>query len=155
MKKNKFRIWKFSNVQQKWKMDYNPVLYDYESFSEEAMVRLNVALRRNGDATLEKNTVVRNADGKRIEKDKLKVFFMQYIGLLDKNGKEIYEGDIVKITDNKGRIFKSYIVFKNAEFKAKGVLCPLATSGLEILGNIYEIKLLKNYEKNRSQNKKK
>ena len=80
---------------------------------------------------------------------------MQFTGLLDKNGKEIYEGDIYT-TDGKN----SYqVIFNNGSFcggKNLKATLPLAwnvdedgedlmtgdTSWLEVIGNIYEDKHL-------------
>ena len=72
----------------------------------------------------------------------------QYTGLLDINGKRIYEGDIIedrkKYTSNDEGIFRRYEVkysTKQARFIAvlsNGVFNPAAFQNCEIIGNIHD-----------------
>lgn len=73
---------------------------------------------------------------------------MQSTGLFDKNGKLIYESDIVHIKSSDGIDYKALIIFKDGGFCAidgternYSVLRRRLTDSklfLEILGNIYE-----------------
>jgi len=135
MREIKFRVWEYRHQRTKgkgwqdskfiWQMNYSPMLEGGETMCYGSSVDLNNALKNGGD---EDDGIINPS------------IFMQYTGLKDKNGKEIYEGDIVM--DGVDR----YIVeFREGGFNLAGIedfthdiYIWLRIGSIEIIGNIYE-----------------
>lgn len=134
MRTLKFRVW--DKAENKWLLGYDyPDLGGFSLFGEMVLVGefahvINIEKLSNDDYAV-----------------------MQFTGLKDKNGKEIYEGDVIQIdafyeniphypTDNQTDDLIGIVKYVNGSFEADSV--PLYVfyetnnPELEIIGNIHE-----------------
>lgn len=113
----------------------------FRIWKDREIIFLSSALS-NGDVFL--------MNGNSLEPDTEKIKIMQYTGLKDKNGKEIYEGDILELIDwYDDSISIHPVVFKNSAFMCQRLddkEFPFfylqgndeLKDGYKVIGNIYE-----------------
>ncbi len=91
------------------------------------------------------------------------LYLMLYTGLKDKNGKEIYEGDIVKLKDFYYEDVIGIVKFGDGEFYVECIpqnnpyssciigMASIDEQDIEVIGNIYEHKHLLEVSKNEQE----
>lgn len=122
----KFRVW------DKYEKQMYPISsIDYDIFSQE--IRIIAVGHKNGMCTAyNKNHNSEKCDITALE-------LMQYTGLRDKNGKAIWEGDIVEYENMTGKImfFNGSFILSDLEETEEWEL-GVINAEIEVIGNIYE-----------------
>ncbi|WP_273931966.1 YopX family protein [Lacticaseibacillus paracasei] len=118
----KFRAW--DNLENRW---YEPTFEGYRGKIEEIMLSPRGRLTMRTMTELIDESMFPN----RFE-------LMQYTGLKDKNGREIYEGDIVK--NEYGKVMDIQYDPRSAAFGVGDYYFGTIGSGkiIEVIGNIFE-----------------
>ncbi len=137
----KFRVWD----KEKQRMIYDGILNPESADSIYLDITLSGCICAQIDDDGNKNGLWEHDI--RIENGRLEL--MQYTGLLDKNGKEIYSGDILKCYDKHWEETICWVDFNLAAagYVVKDKTCKenewltqiyCFDNGMEIIGNIYE-----------------
>jgi len=125
MREIKFRVWDPN-------LDNGRMLY-FDNFEE-------IVDWQDWDEWKLENSPMRNVD------------YMQFTGLLDKNGKEIYEGDIVKCTDGDDEVseFNSDTGIGVVEWLEKWGFWNISVieNGLGDILNVYDVEVIGNIHEN-------